>query len=638
MVSAFPFNNLSIAGQVRSAAVDHGADIGAFSQYPGEHEYLWNPLSLVEPLGIPLVENTTAGLVTIIPVRMNMNVKSMTVDELEDQKKAMHLSSFKFLIKELEREFKSWDDKILERMKTDCEVENAMRGEFLSKFQQETLRQCEQVYEYQQKKQNKDFINAEIFRSLVIGMLDCNMFARSKVLSYLKDPTSNLKDIRKSELRSAHRRYVSFLERSYHEKVSSVSTGQQTEGWAIIQKEAWQLCKVKGLLTSDMPDHDTENGGSSGRSLPKGSNALEVVLDGQVTEPRIVSAAQEDLSSGSLRLLVAARANIDAVDAQGNTAIMRASYVGNSSALNTLHQLGGELSKARKDGYTAMHVAAQEGHAICIKELHQLGLNPAIATKQGINIGFTPLMAAAKSGHARCVEQLAKLISLEPGINMKSIINAEDAAKMTALLYAAKYNHADCISILSRFHATIDYKALVLARHFGNEITSGNQCYDTIKKLVQLAWSPKIGEKVQVLIEGSPYAGVVTAEDETMSPFYVEFDGDVESDGWYKREDIVRRSTHDETSVKEGSKVMMSADYYQKMDEYLKSMDEKHSSLRDSIGEVKEVYTSSSNFLRLYRVEFSFERNQGLLTRSSNLTSYGGWYSFDELQAPWGIM
>jgi hypothetical protein len=29
--------------RIRPAAVDHGADIGRFSQYPGEREYLWNP-------------------------------------------------------------------------------------------------------------------------------------------------------------------------------------------------------------------------------------------------------------------------------------------------------------------------------------------------------------------------------------------------------------------------------------------------------------------------------------------------------------------------------------------------------------------------------------------------------------------
>ena len=87
--------------------MDHGADIGVFSQYPGEQEYLWNPLSLVEPNGRPFVEDTEEGIVTILPVRMNMNVKTMTVEELRRQKKTMHLSSFSFINNELSKTLNS---------------------------------------------------------------------------------------------------------------------------------------------------------------------------------------------------------------------------------------------------------------------------------------------------------------------------------------------------------------------------------------------------------------------------------------------------------------------------------------------------------------------------------------------------
>ena len=47
---------------------------------------------------------TPKGVVEVIPVRVNMNLKTLTVEDLESQKRDMHLAAFKYQIQRLERE------------------------------------------------------------------------------------------------------------------------------------------------------------------------------------------------------------------------------------------------------------------------------------------------------------------------------------------------------------------------------------------------------------------------------------------------------------------------------------------------------------------------------------------------------
>ncbi len=48
-------------------------------QYPDEMEYLYVPCSFLEQQGERTVEATPAGVVELIPVRVNANLKTKTV-------------------------------------------------------------------------------------------------------------------------------------------------------------------------------------------------------------------------------------------------------------------------------------------------------------------------------------------------------------------------------------------------------------------------------------------------------------------------------------------------------------------------------------------------------------------------------
>ena len=74
---------------IEVSSVDKGADISLFSQYRNEREFLWVPCSFVQRAqqGRGRVEVVDGGLVTFVPVKVNLNLKTETVEELKEKKK-----------------------------------------------------------------------------------------------------------------------------------------------------------------------------------------------------------------------------------------------------------------------------------------------------------------------------------------------------------------------------------------------------------------------------------------------------------------------------------------------------------------------------------------------------------------------
>ena len=66
--------------------VDIGADLSWVSQYPNEKEVLYPPLSCLEVMGEPRVESG----VIIVPLRVNMCLKGLTLEQLIERRKELH--------------------------------------------------------------------------------------------------------------------------------------------------------------------------------------------------------------------------------------------------------------------------------------------------------------------------------------------------------------------------------------------------------------------------------------------------------------------------------------------------------------------------------------------------------------------
>ena len=83
--------------EISAGRIDVGADLSWVSQYPGEEEFLFPPLSCLEVAGEPRVMDG----VIVISLRANINLKALTLEQLVERRKNLHLAMTKNLIEDL---------------------------------------------------------------------------------------------------------------------------------------------------------------------------------------------------------------------------------------------------------------------------------------------------------------------------------------------------------------------------------------------------------------------------------------------------------------------------------------------------------------------------------------------------------
>ena len=88
--------------QIQLGQVDRGATLEWISQFPGEAEVLLPPLSNLEVVGEPLMMQTKRGAVKVCQLRVNVNLKGLTIDQLQERRKTLHVSMCDHLMSEAE--------------------------------------------------------------------------------------------------------------------------------------------------------------------------------------------------------------------------------------------------------------------------------------------------------------------------------------------------------------------------------------------------------------------------------------------------------------------------------------------------------------------------------------------------------
>jgi uncharacterized protein len=150
----------------------------------------------------------------------------------------------------------------------------------------------------------------------------------------------------------------------------------------------------------------------------------------------------------ALRALLSQRANVNAPQLDGTTALHWAAQFGDHEAADLLIRAGAQVSAANRTGVTPLQLAAIDGNAAMIEKLIKAGANPnAPLTPEG----DTVLMMAARNGKPAAIRTL-----LDNG----AAVNARETwGGTTALMWAVSEGHLAAAKILVERGAEVNAKS-----------------------------------------------------------------------------------------------------------------------------------------------------------------------------------
>jgi len=153
-------------------------------------------------------------------------------------------------------------------------------------------------------------------------------------------------------------------------------------------------------------------------------------------QSEVADAAMEG-NTAAVRALLGKKAEVNAPQVDGATALHWAVQANNLEMIEVLLGAGAAVSAASKSGATPMQLAAMNGHAAIIERLIRAGADPNAPLSQ---TGDTALMMAARTGKVDAVKVL-----LDRGAN----VNAKETwGGTTALMWAISERHSDVAKVL----------------------------------------------------------------------------------------------------------------------------------------------------------------------------------------------
>ena len=149
----------------------------------------------------------------------------------------------------------------------------------------------------------------------------------------------------------------------------------------------------------------------------------------------------------TVKAILAQNPNIEAINNDGNTALMLAAQKGHTDIFNALLAKNPNIINAQnKFGATALYLAVENEHPDTVNALLNQGANTEIRQ----NNGWTALMFAAQKGHAYIFNAL---LAKNP-----NIINAQNNEGWTALMIAAEHGHTGIVNTLLQRGANLDLR------------------------------------------------------------------------------------------------------------------------------------------------------------------------------------
>jgi ankyrin repeat protein len=181
------------------------------------------------------------------------------------------------------------------------------------------------------------------------------------------------------------------------------------------------------------------------------------------------AAGKSDVADAAMRgdkaavqKLIAAKADVNAPQNDGATALHWAVYRGDREMVGLLVRAGANPKAANREGSTPLWLAGISGNASIIAALLEAGAD----ANEKLPLGRTPLMIAARTGNVDAIKTL-----LDNGAD----VNAKETQRgTTALMWAADEGHAAAVQLLIDRGADITAKSNPAPRGRGPALGKAN--------------------------------------------------------------------------------------------------------------------------------------------------------------------
>ena len=141
----------------------------------------------------------------------------------------------------------------------------------------------------------------------------------------------------------------------------------------------------------------------------------------------------------TIRTLLDAQVDVDAVQGDGATALHWAAYLDDADTVALLIRAGADVNLPNHYGVTPLALASRNGNAPVIQQFLRAGADPN-APLHSVNAGETPLLLAARSGQVDAVRTL-----LDVGADVHA---TESWNGQSALMWAAAEGHVPVVQAL----------------------------------------------------------------------------------------------------------------------------------------------------------------------------------------------
>jgi ankyrin repeat protein len=397
--------------QIRPNTVDRGADISEFSQYPAEKEYLFVPYSFVQGEGRQRTEVADGGgVLTVVPVRVNINLKSETVEELKEKKKRLHLASARAIVGEVKHELEEWA--VHAQAALQLQRTSTREQEAASKLASFIVDHCQNIVKMHADKSVEHYVDDDAFRKLVNEILDTKSWAKEKKRSWMQE-------LLWDGAVNGHLESMTAL-LSIGCDANLCNDGNNGNSPIYMAAQNGHATCIKELFSCSGDVHKCNRDGES---------------------PIYIAARNGH--ADCITLLVSLGGNVNTCANNDISPIFTAACRGHAACITALVTLGGDINRCNSHGASPIFIAAQEGHSSCISELIRLKSDINKCDENGVH----PIFTAAKNGLPDCIALLA---------SAGGDVNKCNDEGVSPICIAAKEGHASCISQLVSFGAVLN--------------------------------------------------------------------------------------------------------------------------------------------------------------------------------------